>query len=139
MPDRIFCSCQWKTKMQADIYQKTPCRAQTLQKQMISLHILKRTTRTFIYPQYRVLFVNKFSKLSALFCNYKYRIGGVMVRVWQIIGSSPGRVIPKTDICICFFFAKHTTLRIKSTDCFARNYYNVSEWSDMSTRELLFQ
>jgi hypothetical protein len=81
MPDRILCSFQWKTKMQANIYQKTPCRAQALQKEMISLHILIRTTSTFIYPQYRVLLVSKFSKLSALFCNYKYRIGGVMVRV----------------------------------------------------------
>ena len=139
MLDRILCSCQQKTKMQADIYQKTPCRAQTLQKEMISLHILIRTTSTFIYPQYRVLLVSKFSKLSALSCNYKYRIGGVIVRVRQIIGSSPGRVIPKTDICICFFSAKHTTLRIKSTDWFARNYNNVSEWNDMSTRGLLFQ
>ena len=33
----------------------TPCRAQTLQKEMRSLHTLIRTTRTFIYPQYRVL------------------------------------------------------------------------------------
>jgi hypothetical protein len=58
-------------KIQADIYQKTPCRAQTLQKEMRSLHTLIRTTRTFIYPQYRVLLGNTFSKLNELFCNYK--------------------------------------------------------------------
>ena len=39
--------------MQADIYQKTPCRTHTLPKEMRSLHTLIRT-RTFIYPQYIV-------------------------------------------------------------------------------------
>ena len=51
---RFFC------KVQADIYQKMPCRAPTLQKEIISLHTLIRTTRTCIYPQYRVLLGNKF-------------------------------------------------------------------------------
>ena len=38
------------------------------------------------------------------------------------------------------FSAKHATLRRKSKDWFARNQNNVSEeWSDMSTRGLLFQ
>jgi hypothetical protein len=60
---------------------KTPCRAQSLQKEMRSLHTLIRTTNTFIDPQYRVLLVSKFSKLSALSCNYKYRVGGVLVSV----------------------------------------------------------
>ena len=59
-------------KMQSDIYQMTPCRTQTLQKEMRSLHTLIRTTRTFIYPQYRVLLGNIFSKLNELFCNYKF-------------------------------------------------------------------
>ena len=36
-----------------------------------SLHTLIRMTRTFIYPQFRVLLGNKFSKLNELFCNYK--------------------------------------------------------------------
>jgi hypothetical protein len=35
------------------------------------LHTLIRMTRTFIYPQFRVLLGNKFSKLNELFCNYK--------------------------------------------------------------------
>ena len=42
-------------------------------------------------------------------------------------------------ISICCFFAKQAALRIKSKDWLARNQYNVSEWSDMSTRGLLFQ
>ena len=37
------------------------------------------------------------------------------------------------------FSAKHAALRRKSKDWFARNYNNVSEWSDMSTHGLLFQ
>jgi hypothetical protein len=42
-------------------------------------------------------------------------------------------------IGICCFFAKHAALMWKSKDWLARNQNNVSEWSDMSIRELLFQ
>ena len=35
--------------------------------------------------------------------------------------------------------AKHAVLRRKSKDWLARNQNNVSEWSDMSIRGLLFQ
>ena len=42
-------------------------------------------------------------------------------------------------IGICCFSAKHAALRRKSKDVLARNQNNVSEWSDMSTRGLLFQ
>jgi hypothetical protein len=42
-------------------------------------------------------------------------------------------------IGICCFSAKHAALRRKSKDWLARNQNNVSEWSDMSTRGLLFQ
>jgi hypothetical protein len=42
-------------------------------------------------------------------------------------------------ISICCFSAKHTALRCRSKDWLARNRENVSEWSDMSTRRLLFQ
>jgi hypothetical protein len=34
---------------------------------------------------------------------------------------------------------KHVALRRKSKDWLARNQNNVSEWSDMSIHELLFQ
>ena len=42
-------------------------------------------------------------------------------------------------IGICCFSAKHAALRRKSKDWLVRNQNNVSEWSDMSTRGLLFQ
>ena len=42
-------------------------------------------------------------------------------------------------IGICCFSAKHAALRRKSKDWSARNQDNVSEWSDMSIRGLLFQ
>ena len=43
------------------------------------------------------------------------------------------------EIGICCFSAKPTALRRKSKDWLVRNQDNVSEWSDMSTRGLLFQ
>jgi hypothetical protein len=42
-------------------------------------------------------------------------------------------------IGICCFSAKHAALRRKSKDWSARNQNNMSEWSDMSTRRLLFR
>jgi hypothetical protein len=39
---------------------------------------------------------------------------------------------------MCCFSAKHVALRRKSRDWLTRNQNNVSEWSDMSTRGLLF-
>ena len=42
-------------------------------------------------------------------------------------------------IGICCFPSKHTLLRRKSIDWSAQNQNNVSKWSDMSTRGLLFQ
>ena len=42
-------------------------------------------------------------------------------------------------IGICCFSAKRAALSIKSKDWLARNQNNASEWSDMSTRGLLFQ
>ena len=43
------------------------------------------------------------------------------------------------NIGICCFSAKHAALRRKSKDWLARNQNNVSEWSGMSIRGLLFQ
>jgi hypothetical protein len=42
-------------------------------------------------------------------------------------------------ISIYSFSAKHAALRSKSKDWLAQKQNNVSEWSDMSTRRLLFQ
>ena len=39
----------------------------------------------------------------------------------------------------CCFSTKNAVLRSKSTDWFAQNQDNVSEWSDMYTHTLLFQ
>ena len=64
------------------------------------------------------------------------RIGSVMVSVLASVelGSTPGRVKPKTKIGICCFSAKHATLSRKSKFWLARNQNNVSEWSDISNR-----
>ena len=42
-------------------------------------------------------------------------------------------------IGMCCFSAKHASLRSKNKDRLAQNQNNVSEWSNMSTRGLLFQ
>jgi hypothetical protein len=68
-------------------------------------------------------------------------ISGIMVSVLTSSALSRG-FEPRsgqTKIGICCFSAKHTTLRRKSKDWLARNQNNVSEWSDMSARRLLFQ
>jgi hypothetical protein len=55
-------------------------------------------------------------------------------------GFEPRSGQTKDDkIGICCFSAKYTALRRKSKNWLARNQNNVSEWSDMSTRGLLFQ
>jgi hypothetical protein len=43
------------------------------------------------------------------------------------------------QIGICCFSARYTAIRRKDKDWSAQNQDNVSEWSDMSTRGLLFQ
>ena len=43
------------------------------------------------------------------------------------------------NIGMCCFSTKHTALRKKNKDWLIRNQDNVSEWSDMSIRGLLFQ
>ena len=76
--------------------------------------------------------------------NQKHRIGGVMVSV--LASSAVDRGFePRSgqtkdyQIGICCFSAKHASLRRKSKDWLDRNQNNVSEWSDISTRGLLFQ
>ena len=72
------------------------------------------------------------------------RIGGVMVSV--IASSVVDRGFTARsgqtkdyEIGMYCFSAKHATLRSKSKERLARNQNDVSEWSDMSTRGLLFQ
>ena len=76
--------------------------------------------------------------------NQKQRIGGVMVSV--LASSAVDRGFESRSgqakdykIGICCFSAKHAALRRKSKDVFARNQNNVSEWSEIFTRGLLFQ
>ena len=72
------------------------------------------------------------------------RIGSVIVSV--LASSAVDRGFePRSgqtkdyEIGICCFSAKHTALRRKSKDWWARNQDNVSEWDDMSIGGLLFQ
>ena len=72
-----------------------------------------------------------------------YHICGVMVSVLAstVIDRWFERRSGKTKdfkVGICCFSAKHAALRRQSKDWLARNQANVSEWSDMSTRGLLF-
>ena len=78
------------------------------------------------------------------FLNQINRIDGVMVSV--LASSAVDRGFePRSgqtkdyESGICCFSAKHVALRRKSKDWLARNQDNVSEWGDMSIRELLFQ
>ena len=71
------------------------------------------------------------------------RSGGVMVTVLASSAVDRGfehRSGQTKDykIGICSFSAKHVALRRKSKDWLARNQNNVSEWSDMSTRDCCF-
>ena len=57
----------------------------------------------------------------------------------RVFEPQSGQTKDYNKIGICCFSAKHAALRRKSKDWLARNQNNVSEWSDMSSRELLFQ
>ena len=73
-----------------------------------------------------------------------YRISGVMVSM--LASSAVDRGFERRsgqtkdyEIGICCFSTKQAKLRRKSKDWLAQNRDNVSEWSAMSTRGLLFQ
>ena len=72
------------------------------------------------------------------------RIGGVMASVLALSVEDRG-FDPRSGqtkhykIGICCFSGKHAALRRQSKDWLAWNRNNVFEWSDMSTRGLLFQ
>ena len=88
-----------------------------------------------------------FCSLNILFCSHNIsslnHIGGVMVSVHASNAVDRG-FEPQSGqtkhfkIGIWCFSAKQSALRKKSKDWLARNQNNVSEWSDMSTRGLLF-
>ena len=86
------------------------------------------------------------SKLCKMFSfkNQWNRIDGVMISMLASsvvdCGFKPLSGQTKDfQIGICCVSAKHAVLRSKSKDLLARNQNNVSEWSDMSVRGLLFQ
>ena len=70
-------------------------------------------------------------------------IGDVMVSVLASSRIERG-FEPRSDqtkdykIGIYYFSAKNAALKRKGKDWLARNQYNVSEWSDMSTHGLWF-
>ena len=72
------------------------------------------------------------------------RIGGIMVSM-HASNAEDRRFDPRPGqtkdykIGICCFSAKNAALRRKSKDWLARNQNDVSEWSDMPIRGLLFQ
>ena len=79
-----------------------------------------------------------------VFCFFFLRIGDVMVSV--LASSEIDRVFEyrlgqtkNYEIGICCFSAKHEALTIKGKDWLARNQDNVSEWSNIFIRGLLFQ
>jgi hypothetical protein len=85
-----------------------------------------------------------FRLIQASDINTNNRISGVMVSV--LVSSAVDRGFdPQSDqtkdytIGMCCFSAKHAPLRSKSKDWLTRTQNNVSEWSDMSIRGLLFQ
>ena len=75
---------------------------------------------------------------------FSNRIDGVMVSVLASsaidCGYEPWSCQTKDyKIGMCCFSAKHAVLMRKSRDLLVRNQNNVSEWSCMYIRELLFQ
>ena len=73
-----------------------------------------------------------------------YHISGIMVSMLALSvvdrGFKPQLGQTKDyKIGICCFSTKHAALKRKSTDWLIQNQNNVYEWSDMSTRRLLFQ
>ena len=90
-------------------------------------------------PEREVTSPSDFKVVGALNC-----IGGVMVSMLASCAVNCG-FEPQSGqtkdywIGICCFSAKHTALTRKSKDWLAQNQDNVSEWSNMSNRGLLFQ
>jgi hypothetical protein len=82
----------------------------------------KNDTNSKKVNRIRVIMVSVLAS-SVVDCGFKPRSGQTKVN----------------KIGICCFSTKHTTLTTKSKDGLALDQDNVSEWSDMSTRGLLFQ
>ena len=140
----------WKP-IQLNIYWTNPCDFVTM------LSIFQRRFHSpmpilcnQLIPQFAmhillpVLLLFSFFIFFPEFLSLRNRIGGVMIIVLSSTVVDRG-FAPRSDqtkdytIGICCFSTKHAALRSKRKDWLARNQNNVSEWSDMSTRGLLFQ
>ena len=110
---------------------------------LVTLYVVTLTTffykhqQTFIFCSDMV--INNFLQTSTY-----NSMGGIMVSILasSVVdhGFEPQSGETKDyKIGISCTSAKHTALRRKSKDWLARDQNNVSEWSDMSTRRLLFQ
>jgi hypothetical protein len=85
---------------------------------------------------------HKIKKKSKGTYNAKYVVLRSKSKEWSVQSrgfESRSSQTKDYKIGICCFSAKHAALKRKSKDWLARNQNNVSEWSDMSTRGLLFQ
>jgi hypothetical protein len=104
---------------------------------LFRLAIVLSVFRRFTASDYSFWYLHTFTS------NYN-RITGVIV---SVLASSAvdrwfefrSRQTKGYKIGIYCFSAKHAALRKKSKDWLAQNQNNISEWSDMSVRGLLFQ
>jgi hypothetical protein len=117
----------------------------TLLKSILSLAYRRKMALAIIFL-FKVYFCFPILSYDGLvyYQTFKNRIGGVMVNVLASSAVDRGfepRWGQTKDykIGMCCFSAKHAPLRRKNKDWLARNQNNVSEWSDMSTRGLLFK
>jgi predicted nucleotidyltransferase len=107
-----------------------PCRAQTLQKEMKSLHTLIRSTIAFIYLQYRVLLEIFFSNLNELFCNNEMMRRSALFWTntlsWICIVIAHWNNIPQIDMSL----HSDTLSRFQANQCLLLqlNTATVAEW-----------
>ena len=76
--------------------------------------------------------------------NFRNRVGVAMVSVGTSSAVDRGFEPQSGETKdyksgICYFTARHAALRRKSKDWLTLKEYNVSEWGDISIRELFFQ
>jgi hypothetical protein len=108
----------------------------------ISWKVINFIFTHIIHHKYIVIIISK--DIFSIFPPTVNHIGGVMAGMLASRAVDLG-VEPRSSqtkdykIGICYFFAKHATLRRKSKDWLAWNRDNVSKWGDMSTCGLLFR
>ena len=140
----------------------------TLNTITLTLYIVRRVVIIFIYRLWSWPHVQHFAISPRIFKQYQHnhisvvtpssqvfvshifllntssRVGSVMVSELASSAIDCGFETRSSQtkeykIGMCCVSAKHASLRSKSKDWMTRNQNNVSEWSDISTRGLLFQ